>query len=225
MMNAKSTFFSLLLCFLPVFGLAAEELASDSTPEQVQQPIGVRVETTLGSFVLELDPISAPETTANFLRYVDEGFYDNTLFHRVIPGFVIQGGGFDPAMNKKKTHEPVRNESLNGLKNLRGTISMARTSHPHSANSQFFINVTNNDSLDASARRFGYAVFGKVTRGMETVDKIVSVPTTRKGMYSDVPAAPVLIIQMKRQPAEEPARVGDAPLENSAENPTPATAQ
>ncbi|MBO4312060.1 MAG: peptidyl-prolyl cis-trans isomerase [Desulfovibrionaceae bacterium] len=156
----------------------------------------VKVETSLGNFVAELYMKKAPKTVRNFLVYARSGFYDGTIFHRVIPGFVIQGGGFDEAMNQKPTRSPIENEAGNGLKNLQYTLSMARTSDPDSATSQFFINLKDNSSLDyraSNAAGYGYAVFGKVVQGMDVVDRIGSVPTGRKGMFSDVPTWPVII--------------------------------
>ncbi len=154
----------------------------------------VLIKTSLGDIELELDGDHAPKTVENFLRYVDEGFYNGTIFHRVINSFMIQGGGFTGDMSKKPTHAPIQNEAKNGLKNARGSIAMARTSDPHSATGQFFINHADNVGLDYPSRDgWGYAVFGKVTRGMETVDKIADVYTvTRHGMRN-VPEKPVAI--------------------------------
>ena len=159
----------------------------------------VLMKTSLGEIELELDGNKAPATVENFLAYVDEGFYNGTIFHRVINSFMIQGGGFSPDMSRKPTHAPVRNEAKNGLKNERGTIAMARTSDPHSATAQFFINHVDNLNLDyPSFDGWGYAVFGKVTRGMETVDKIADVyTTTRRGMQN-VPEQPVIIESVTR---------------------------
>jgi peptidyl-prolyl cis-trans isomerase A (cyclophilin A) len=155
-------------------------------------------ETTLGSFTLELYPEKSPITVENFLGYVDSGFYHNTLFHRVIPGFMAQGGGMTSGLEPKPGNAPITNESHNGVKNLRGTISMARTGDPHSATSQFFINVEDNATLDARPGVFGYAVFGKVVDGMDIVDKIVKVPTTNLGPYRNVPREDVVILSTKR---------------------------
>lgn len=150
----------------------------------------VHIKTNYGEIILKLDAVKAPNTVKNFLQYVQEGFYNNTIFHRVIPGFMIQGGGFTANLELKQSNAPIKNEANNGLKNLRGTIAMARTSDPHSASSQFFINVADNASLDFSAplgNGWGYAVFGKVTQGMDVVDKIKAVKTgVVKGM-EDVP--------------------------------------
>ncbi len=162
----------------------------------------VVMETSLGTITIELYPDKAPETVKNFLSYVDEGFYDGTIFHRVIPGFVIQGGGFAPGMKKKATHPPIRNEAANGLRNLRGTLSMARTGIVDSATSQFFINLRDNAALDHrgnSPAAFGYAVFGRVTNGIDVVDRIAAVPTGRMGYYRDVPRRDVMIIRAYRK--------------------------
>jgi len=155
----------------------------------------VKLKTTMGDIVIELDEEAAPVTVKNFLRYVQEHFYDGTIFHRVIPNFMIQGGGFTPDMIQKETHEPIVNEASNGLKNDRGTIAMARTPHPDSATSQFFINHKDNNSLNyAGPGKPGYAVFGRVVKGMKVVDKIAKVQTTRRRGHADVPVVPVVII-------------------------------
>ena len=148
-------------------------------------------ETTHGTMKIEVSSEVAPVTVENFLKYVDEGFFNGTIFHRVIPGFVLQGGGFDAEMDQKKTHPPIANEADNGLKNLRGTLSMARTQVKDSATSQFFINLVDNDVLDHGARDFGYAVFAKVVEGMDVVDKIAGVKTGNHGPHGDVPVEPV----------------------------------
>ena len=156
--------------------------------------VKVKIETSKGDIVLELDKKAAPVTVANFLTYAKEGFYDGTIFHRVIANFMVQGGGFTADMVQKKTHEPIVNEAANGLKNDRGTIAMARTNNPDSATSQFFINHKDNIPLNyAGKSKPGYAVFGKVVDGMDVVDAIAAVKTTRKGRFSDVPAEPVMI--------------------------------
>lgn len=160
-------------------------------------------ETNMGTMVLELYPEKAPVTVKNFLNYVDSGFYDGTIFHRVIPGFVIQGGGFDNKMEKKKNNPPIKNEADNGLRNLRATLSMARTQQVNSATSQFFINLKNNSNLDHSGHNFGYAVFAKVVKGVGTIDKIAGVKTTTKGHYQDVPAEPVMLISAKREASKK----------------------
>ncbi len=160
----------------------------------------VVMETSLGSMTIELDDAKAPLTVANFLSYVDEGFYNGTIFHRVIPNFMIQGGGFEPGMRQKPTKGQIKNESTNGLSNARGTIAMARTSVPDSATSQFFINVTDNKFLDrAQAQdRVGYCVFGKVVEGLDVVDKIKAVKTGSKGGHGDVPIQDVTITSVRR---------------------------
>ena len=154
----------------------------------------VTLKTNMGDIVLELYPAKAPITVANFLQYVKAGQYDGTIFHRVIPGFMIQGGGFDSSMREKPTRAPIKNEANNGLNNTMYTIAMARTGAPHSATAQFFINTANNGPLDYPSRDgWGYAVFGKVIDGTATVDKIKAVRTTSTGMYQDVPETPVVI--------------------------------
>jgi peptidyl-prolyl cis-trans isomerase B (cyclophilin B) len=167
----------------------AEVSAEDQAPQ-------VDIKTNHGSIVIELDPKAAPKTVENFLSYVDDGAYDGTIFHRVIKDFMIQGGGFVPQMVQKKTKDPITNEADNGLKNLRGTIAMARTMEPHSATSQFFINTVDNSFLDhtaKNAREWGYCVFGKVVEGMDTVDDIRKVKTANKMGHQDVPVVPVII--------------------------------
>jgi peptidyl-prolyl cis-trans isomerase B (cyclophilin B) len=169
-------------------------------PEQAN-PV-VELETSAGSMKIELYPDKAPDTVSNFLAYVDEGYYDGTIFHRVISKFMIQGGGFTADMQEKETRDPVKNEADNGLGNERGAIAMARTSDPHSATAQFFINtVDTNSFLDHSSkttRGWGYCVFGKVTEGMDAVDAIRGVATARRGMHDDVPVEPVVISSIKR---------------------------
>ncbi len=156
----------------------------------------IKLNTNHGTIVLELDADKAPATVENFTQYANDGFYNGTIFHRVIDGFMIQGGGMEPGMKEKTTREPVKNEADNGLSNARGTIAMARTPDPHSATAQFFINIKDNTFLDfrsASADGYGYCVFGKVTEGMDVVDKIKGVATTTVGMHQDVPAEDVII--------------------------------
>ncbi len=160
----------------------------------------VEFETTMGNIVIELNAEKAPKTVENFLNYVKKGHYDGTIFHRVIDGFMIQGGGFDANMKEKATSAPIENEADNGLRNDVGTIAMARTSDPHSATGQFFINVKDNSFLNHSSKTmqgWGYAVFGKVTQGLDVVNKIKGVPTGRYGMHADVPTTPVVIIHAK----------------------------
>ncbi len=156
----------------------------------------VKLHTNFGTIVLELDAAKAPETVKNFLAYVEAGHYDNTIFHRVIDGFMIQGGGFEPGMSQKPTNAPIQNEAANGLKNDRYTIAMARTGDPHSATAQFFINVKDNAFLNHTApsgQGWGYCVFGKVVEGMDVVDKIKGVRTGSKGFHQDVPVEDVII--------------------------------
>jgi len=160
----------------------------------------VELETTMGNIVIELNQEKAPNTVANFLEYVKSGHYDGTIFHRVIDGFMIQGGGMDANMTEKSTSAPIQNEADNGLKNEVGTIAMARTSDPHSATAQFFINVKDNSFLNFSGKNpqgWGYAVFGKVTEGMDIVNKIKGVPTGKYGFHADVPITPVVITHAK----------------------------
>jgi len=156
----------------------------------------VEMTTSMGNVRIELYADKAPKSVANFLQYVKDRFYDGTVFHRVIPGFMVQGGGFTPDLNQKKTREPIANEAQNGLKNTVGTLAMARTPNPHSATAQFFINVSDNEFLNFTAptqQGFGYAVFGKVTQGMDVMNKIVAVPTGDRGGHQNVPLKPVLI--------------------------------
>ncbi|MEN3354006.1 MAG: peptidyl-prolyl cis-trans isomerase [Betaproteobacteria bacterium] len=156
----------------------------------------VKLHTNLGVVGLELDAENAPATVANFLQYVKNGFYDNTVFHRVIDGFMIQGGGFEPGMKQKSTDKPVKNEADNGLKNDRYTVAMARTSDPHSATAQFFINVADNAFLNhtaPTAQGWGYCVFGRIVEGKEVVDKMKKVLTGSRGMHQDVPVEDVVI--------------------------------
>ncbi|SDV99761.1 peptidylprolyl isomerase [Nitrosomonas communis] len=160
-------------------------------------PPKIRINTNLGPIIVELYPEKAPKTVENFLNYVNEGFYNGTIFHRVIANFMIQGGGFDQTLTQKPTKQPIENEAANGLKNEIGTIAMARTNQPHSATAQFFINVANNSFLNHTAptiQGYGYTVFGKVTEGMEVVNKIAATPTGPKGMFaSDVPKNTIVI--------------------------------
>jgi len=161
----------------------------------------VKLHTSLGTITLELFPEQAPESVKNFLAYVDAGHYDNTVFHRVIDGFMIQGGGFEPGMKQKSTREPIQNEANNGLKNDRGTVAMARTSAPHSATAQFFINVADNDFLNfrsADGNGWGYCVFARVAEGMDVVDKIRKVATGNRGFHQDVPRDDVVIERAER---------------------------
>lgn len=178
----RATTFGLILAAVLLFG-GTSAIAEEKNPV-------VLMKTTKGDIKIELDSAKAPITTENFIAYTKDGFYDGTIFHRVIPGFMVQGGGFDKDMNQKPTKAPIKNESSNGLKNVRGSLSMARTSDPHSATSQFFINVVDNANLDQGD---GYAVFARVTEGMDVVDAIVAVPTTTKRPHANVPVEPVII--------------------------------
>ncbi len=177
-----------------LLALAADPAASSEAPDPFPR---VRLETSMGDIVLELDRDKAPRTVDNFLRYVQDGFYDGTIFHRVVRNFVIQGGGYTTALQKKATRPPIRNEADNGLRNRRGTIAMARTSEPHSATAQFFINVADNgllDHVEPTRRGWGYAVFGRVVAGMDVVDRIQRTPTGRVGPFRrDAPLRPVVI--------------------------------
>jgi len=172
-----------------------EEKSEPTTSVDAPLPLQVKLETTKGDIVIELDRKAAPITVANFVRYVNDGFYDGTIFHRVIPGFMIQGGGHSPDMSRKPTRAPIKNEAANGLKNIRGTIAMARTSMPHSATSQFFINHGDNASLDYRPLDTpnGYAVFGKVVEGMDVVDAIAVGATVVRGREKSFPVRPVLV--------------------------------
>lgn len=187
---------------------------------RAQEGPQVELVTSKGTIVLELDADAAPKTVANFLRYVDEGHYDGTIFHRVIDGFMIQGGGLDQEMNELPTHEPIANEADNGLKNDRGTIAMARTADPDSASAQFFINTVDNGPLNHTSkdvRGWGYAVFGKVVEGMDVVDEISAVSTTRSGGMADVPVERVVIEKATRR-AAEPAPEAPASASEAAES-------
>ncbi|TKI04997.1 peptidylprolyl isomerase A [Martelella alba] len=176
-------------------------LAASSSPAlAASQDIHVLLTTTAGKIELALDKQKAPVTVSNFVEYVNSGFYNNTTFHRVIPGFMIQGGGFDKDLQQKPTRDPIKNEADNGLRNLRGTVAMARTSDKDSATSQFFINVADNAFLDHGQRDFGYAVFGKVIKGMDVADKISQVPTKNIGPYQNVPVKPIIILSAKVLP-------------------------
>lgn len=204
-MNFRGLLFIVVAAFLAPGVFATEASTEKAPPKNVPQVV---FETTMGSFTIELFPNEAPKTVANFLAYVDDGFYDNTLFHRAIPGFVIQGGGFEKGMKQKSTRAPIENESKNRLKNTRGTLSMARTGEPHSATSQFFVNLKHNISLDFRGYGFGYAVFAKVTEGIEVIDKIVELPTKTVGSFENVPAEDVVILSARRGGAQAAAAAG-----------------
>ncbi|CAA6826936.1 MAG: Peptidyl-prolyl cis-trans isomerase PpiB (EC [uncultured Thiotrichaceae bacterium] len=188
----------LVSLFLFSFSACAvgNEKSSQSTGDKMTANPKVLIETTLGNITLELDAENAPNSTENFVAYVNDGFYDGTIFHRVIPGFMVQGGGMNPDMSEKTTKATIKNEANNGLKNDRGTVAMARTNEPHSASSQFFINVKDNDFLNFKSedmRGWGYAVFGKVVDGMDVMDKIVAVETGNNGYHQDVPKESILM--------------------------------
>jgi|SRR5580658_5048265 peptidyl-prolyl cis-trans isomerase A (cyclophilin A) len=163
----------------------------------------VRFETSHGVFTVELFETSAPLSTANFLQYVDDGFFDGTIFHRIVPGFVIQGGGLTSEFEQKKTRPPVKNEASNGEHNERGTLSMARTDDIHSATSQFFVNLTDNDFLDHTSGNYGYAVFGRIKDGMDVIDRIAKVKTGRRKHYTDAPLEDVVITSARRVEASK----------------------
>jgi peptidyl-prolyl cis-trans isomerase B (cyclophilin B) len=182
----------------------------------------VELSTNYGSIIIELNSAAAPNTVKNFLNYVDEGHYDGTIFHRVINGFMIQGGGFDENMTKRKTKKPIMNESNNGLSNVVGTIAMARTSDPHSATSQFYINVANNTFLNhQSEQQPGYCVFGRVIEGIGVVQKIKAVPVSNFDQYQNVPNDPVKINRARRVTAEQLAKDQNISLPKSSKPPLP----
>ncbi|BBL74052.1 peptidylprolyl isomerase [Methylomagnum ishizawai] len=187
--------------FLCALGLTLNCQAADKPKPQEKPKVTdtspqVKLETSLGEIVIKLDAAKAPATVQNFLAYVKEGHYNGTIFHRVIPGFMAQGGGFTADFTQKPTHAPIKNEADNGLKNLRGTLAMARTPDPDSASAQFFINYKDNGFLDFKSKTpqgWGYAVFGEVTSGMDVVDKMATIPTGNHGPYGDVPKTPITI--------------------------------
>ena len=207
-MKPSNLLLAIVLCVLAISFAGVGSLCAQ---EKAGNPM-VLVKTSMGSFKIELFVKEAPVTVKNFLNYVDKKFYDGTIFHRVMPGFVIQGGGFDKNMMKKSTLAPIQNEAKNGLKNLRGTLSMARTNDINSATSQFFVNLKNNAVLDhVSEAQFGYAVFGKVVQGMDVVDKIAAVTTGNKGQHQNVPVKPIIIESMTSVAAEKAAAPAPAP--------------
>ena len=196
------------LLFILLTGLAGTTVAADKAAnagEKAADPVNpvVVIKTTEGDITLELNAKKAPITVANFLSYVDSGFYNGTIFHRVIANFMIQGGGFTTDMTEKETAEPIVNESRNRLHNTRGTIAMARTSDPDSATSQFFINHRSNLRLDWAPGRPGYTVFGEVTEGMKVVDFIATAPTDKAGRFFDVPVEPIIINSIERVTSEK----------------------
>ena len=201
----KRRFLTVLASSASIFALANISTAQDSTtkpaeptPAPAPKVVKVALETSKGTIELELDAEKAPISTANFVNYVKKGHYDGTIFHRVISNFMIQGGGFSADMSQKSTDAPIQNESKNGLKNVKGSIAMARTSAPNSATAQFFINVQDNANLDyPSFDGFGYAVFGKVSKGLEVVEAIRVVETTNIGPHQNVPVDPIVIKSAK----------------------------
>lgn len=179
------------LCLVALLGMMLGTAAAADTPRLL-------FETTAGDFEVELFPDRAPVTVDNFLDYVDTGFFDDLIFHRVVPGFVIQTGGYSRGLNMRQPNANIINESIGGPPNRRGTLSMARLQYPHSANSQFFINLRDNPSLNATGTRPGYAVFGRVTEGMDVIDAIAQVETTRREGMADVPVEDVTILRVRR---------------------------
>ncbi len=209
MMNRKSWFYGLLTVVVLAFGCSKKtnQAEGDKKIANLERNIVksqsnvVKLETSMGNIVIELNEQASPVTVKNFLGYVEAGFYAGVIFHRVIPGFMIQGGGFTEKMAKKETRDPIVNEARDGLSNERGTIAMARTNDPNSATAQFFINHGDNDSLNyIDDNKAGYAVFGKVTEGMDVVDAIASVETTTRNGMDDVPVEPVTIQSAKVVP-------------------------
>lgn len=185
----RKTFICLMLLLFSTLSFAKEAKMSDTHSK-------VKLTTNLGSIVIQLDDAKAPVSAANFVSYVKAGFYNGTIFHRVMKGFMAQGGGFDTSFNQKPTGAPIKNEADNGLKNKRGTLAMARTSDPNSATAQFFINLVDNDFLNHTAptmQGWGYAVFGEVVEGMEVVDKMAEQPTGNRGMHQNVPKTDIVL--------------------------------
>jgi peptidyl-prolyl cis-trans isomerase A (cyclophilin A) len=209
MMSRKSWFYGLLTVVVLACGCSEKtnKVEADKKIVNLERNIVksqsnvVKLETSMGNIVIKLNEQAAPVTVKNFLGYVEAGFYDSTIFHRVIPGFMVQGGGFTEQMIKKETRDPIINEARNGQSNIRGAVAMARTSDPDSATSQFFINHSDNDFLNyIDSNKAGYAVFGKVIEGMDVVDAIASVKTTTRNGMDDVPAEPVTIQSAKVVP-------------------------
>jgi cyclophilin family peptidyl-prolyl cis-trans isomerase len=186
-----------MLVALLILAQAASPATAEPSPSPSPSGPLVTLETSLGRIRIELDKQHAPISVDNFLKYVRSGHYDGTIFHRVIPGFMVQGGGLDAQMSEAPVRPAIKNEAKNGLRNLRGSLAMARTNDPDSATSQFFINVKDNPALDFGVRGAGYAVFGRVVEGMDVVDKIVAVPTTTRGNHQNVPVTPVLITRAR----------------------------
>ncbi len=196
--NSMKLNFPLLAALAVTFVGSTGLTPAQETPVSETKPVKVVMETSKGTIEIELDAAKAPGSVANFVKYVKKGHYDGLIFHRVIPDFMIQGGGFTSDMQQKKTDAPIQNEAANGLKNVKGTLAMARTPDPHSASSQFFINLKDNSFLDYPGQDgWGYCVFGKVTKGLEVIDQIAAVQTTTKGGHRDVPAEAVTIKSAK----------------------------
>ena len=200
-MSTRRFFLSVTLCMglsvmLPLTATASSNSTNPQGKTNMSTSPRIKLETSMGDIVIELDAAKAPKTAANFVDYVKDGFYNGTVFHRVMDGFMIQGGGFEPGLKQKPTKAPIDNEANNGLKNDKYTIAMARTNDPHSATAQFFINVADNDFLNHTAptpNGWGYAVFGKVVSGTEVVDKIKGVKTGNSGFHQNVPTQDVII--------------------------------
>ena len=192
MKSIAPTLAAFALSFAGLTGTTPAQTVSDA------KPVKIVMETSKGTIEIELDAAKAPISAANFVNYAKKGFYDGLIFHRVIPNFMVQGGGFTPDMQQKPTDGNIENEAKNGLKNVKGTLAMARTSVPHSASSQFFINLKDNSFLDYPGQDgWGYCVFGKVTKGMEVVDAMATVATAQKGPHGDVPVEPIVIKSAK----------------------------
>jgi cyclophilin family peptidyl-prolyl cis-trans isomerase len=209
-----------MLVALLILAQAASPAAEPPASPASSGPV-VTLETSLGTIRIQLDKQKAPLTVDNFIKYVRAGHYDGTIFHRVIPNFMVQGGGMDEQMGEAPTRPPVKNEAKNGLRNERGTISMARTNDPDSATAQFFINVKDNAALDYGVRGAGYAVFGRVVEGMDVVDKIVAVPTTTRGNHQNVPVTPVVIKRAREAGAAAAKPAKPAPAASPRPSPSP----
>jgi peptidyl-prolyl cis-trans isomerase A (cyclophilin A) len=217
-----------MIALLLLLGLSQAVLPTAAPPTPGAVPSGPRVllETSLGNLLIGLYPDKAPITVENFLRYARAGHYDGTIFHRVIPAFMAQGGGYDAKLVEKPTRPPIRNEARNGLRNLRGTVAMARMNAADSATAQFFVNVRDNASLDFGIRGAGYAVFGEVLEGMEVVERMVAVPTRRSGGMDDVPVTPIVILRARvvegaPLPTRAPAAGATAAPKAPTARPTP----
>jgi cyclophilin family peptidyl-prolyl cis-trans isomerase len=210
---------TLVGCIVLALPLAAPAQESSSLEPRV------RFQTTMGDFVIEVDTVRAPLTSANFLNYVREGFYDKTLIHRVVPNFVVQGGGYNADYSERAVHGPVPNESGNGLSNIRGSVGMARGDSPHSATSQFYVNLNDNAGLNPLPSRWGYAVFGKVVEGMEVIDHVTHVATGQRGPFgADAPLEQILIIHAQVLGESPPAAAAPAPATLAPAEPSPADA-